>query len=62
MFILPFLIGLVLHDQRPEPLRALESDSADPDLGASAPAGRERCTAGRPEFGLQASRQKCFKP
>lgn len=46
MFILPFLIGLVLHDQRPEPLRALDSASADPDLGASAPAGRERCTRG----------------
>lgn len=46
MFILPFLIGLVLRHQRPEPLRVLDSASADPDLGAPAPAGRERCTSG----------------
>lgn len=46
MFILPFLIGLVLRHQRPEPLRVLDSASADPDMGASAPAGRERCTRG----------------
>lgn len=46
MFILPFLIGLVLRHQRPEPLRVLDSVSADPDLGATAPTGRERCTSG----------------
>lgn len=46
MFILPFLIGLALRHQRPEPLRVLDSASADPDLGATAPIGRERCTSG----------------
>ncbi len=46
MFILPFLIGLALRHQRPEPLRVLDRASADPDLGAPAPAGRERCTCG----------------
>lgn len=46
MFILPFLIGLALRHQRPEPLRVLDSASAYPDLGAPAPAGRERCTRG----------------
>lgn len=46
MFILPFLIGLALRHQRPEPLRVLDSVSADPDPGVTAPTGRERCISG----------------
>lgn len=62
MFILPFLIGLVLRHQRPEPLRVLDIASADPDLGARRHQAENDVPAGRPEFGLQASRQEFFKP